>query len=105
MEENKKFEQYPSNRRAWYAVVVLTIAYIVSFLDRQLLALVVEDVKADLVLTDTQVSLLLGFAFALFYTTMGIPIGRLADKKSRKTIIGIGTVSYTHLTLPTILLV
>ena len=56
MEKNKNFEQYPSNRRAWYAVVVLTIAYIVSFLDRQLLALVVEDVKADLVLTDTQVS-------------------------------------------------
>ena len=98
MEENKKFEQYPSNRRAWYAVVVLTIAYIVSFLDRQLLALVVEDVKADLVLTDTQVSLLLGFAFALFYTTMGIPIGRLADKKSRKTIIGIGITCWCLMT-------
>ena len=98
MEENKKFEQYPSNRHAWYAVVVLTIAYIVSFLDRQLLALVVEDVKADLVLTDTQVSLLLGFAFALFYTTMGIPIGRLADKKSRKTIIGIGITCWCLMT-------
>ena len=98
MEENKNFEQYPSNRRAWYAVVVLTIAYIVSFLDRQLLALVVEDVKADLDLTDTQVSLLLGFAFALFYTTMGIPIGRLADKKSRKTIIGIGITCWCIMT-------
>ena len=98
MEENKNFEQYPSNRHAWYAVVVLTIAYIVSFLDRQLLALVVEDVKADLVLTDTQVSLLLGFAFALFYTTMGIPIGRLADKKSRKTIIGIGITCWCIMT-------
>ena len=98
MEENKNFEQYPSNRHAWYAVVVLTIAYIVSFLDRQLLALVVEDVKADLVLTDTQVSLLLGFAFALFYTTMGIPIGRLADKKSRKTIIGIGITCWCLMT-------
>ena len=98
MEENKNIEQYPSNRRAWYAVVVLTIAYIVSFLDRQLLALVVEDVKADLVLTDTQVSLLLGFAFALFYTTMGIPIGRLADKKSRKTIIGIGITCWCIMT-------
>ena len=98
MAENNNFEQYPPNRRAWYAVVVLTAAYIVSFLDRQLLALVVEDVKADLILTDTQVSLLLGFAFALFYTTMGIPIGRLADKKSRKTIIGIGiTLSLIHI--------
>ena len=98
MAENNNFEQYASNRRAWYAVVVLTAAYIVSFLDRQLLALVVEDVKADLVLTDTQVSLLLGFAFALFYTTMGIPIGRLADKKSRKTIIGIGITCWCIMT-------
>ena len=98
MAENNNFEQYASNRRAWYAVVVLTAAYIVSFLDRQLLALVVEDVKADLILTDTQVSLLLGFAFALFYTTMGIPIGRLADKKSRKTIIGIGITCWCIMT-------
>ena len=80
---------YPSSQQAWYGVVILTLAYILSFLDRQLLSLVVTDVKSDLDLTDSQVSLILGFAFALFYTTMGIPIGRLADKKSRRTIIGI----------------
>ena len=76
----KHQDTYPSNSRAWYAVVILTIAYVVSFLDRQLLSLVVQDVKTDLDLSDTQVSLLLGFAFALFYTTMGIRIGRLEDK-------------------------
>ena len=81
---------YPSNASAWYAVTILTIAYVVSFLDRQLLSLVVPLVKRDLLLTDTQVSLLLGLAFALFYTTMGIPIGRLADKKSRRAIIAVG---------------
>ena len=81
---------YPSSTSAWYAVVILTIAYVVSFLDRQLLSLVVPLVKRDLLLTDTQVSLLLGLAFALFYTTMGIPIGRLADKKSRRAIIAAG---------------
>ena len=81
---------YPSSKSAWYAVTILTIAYVVSFLDRQLLSLVVPLVKRDLLLTDTQVSLLLGLAFALFYTTMGIPIGRLADKKSRRTIIAVG---------------
>ena len=75
---------YPSSQQAWYGVVILTLAYILSFLDRQLLSLVVTDVKSDLNLTDSQMSLILGFAFALFYTTMGIPIGRLADKKSRR---------------------
>ena len=82
--------RYPSSASAWYAVIILTIAYVVSFLDRQLLSLVVPLVKRDLLLTDTQVSLLLGLAFALFYTTMGIPIGRLADKKSRRAIIAAG---------------
>ena len=62
--------KYPSSKSAWYAVTILTIAYVVSFLDRQLLSLVVPLVKRDLLLTDTQVSLLLGLAFALFYTTM-----------------------------------
>jgi len=92
---------YPSSQRAWYGVVILTLAYILSFLDRQLLSLVVTDVKADLDLTDSQVSIILGFAFALFYTTMGIPIGRLADKKSRKTIIGIGITFWCFMTAVT----
>ena len=67
----KKQDTYPSNSRAWYAVVILTIAYVVSFLDRQLLSLVVQDVKADLDLSDTQVSLLLGFALPFFIPPWG----------------------------------
>jgi MFS family permease len=62
---------------------------------------VVTDVKSDLDLTDSQVSIILGFAFALFYTTMGIPIGRLADKKSRRTIIGIGITVWCFMTAVT----
>ena len=92
---------YPSSQQAWYGVVILTLAYILSFLDRQLLSLVVTDVKSDLDLTDSQVSIILGFAFALFYTTMGIPIGRLADKKSRRTIIGIGITVWCFMTAVT----
>jgi MFS family permease len=92
---------YPSSQQAWYGVVILTLAYILSFLDRQLLSLVVTDVKADLDLTDSQVSIILGFAFALFYTTMGIPIGRLADKKSRRAIIGIGITFWCFMTAVT----
>ena len=92
---------YPSSQQAWYGVVILTLAYILSFLDRQLLSLVVTDVKSDLDLTDSQVSIILGFAFALFYTTMGIPIGRLADKKSRRTIIGIVITFWCFMTAAT----
>ncbi|RMB12392.1 MFS transporter [Eilatimonas milleporae] len=72
---------------AWYALFVLFVAYTFSFIDRTILALLVEPLKQDLALSDTQVSLLHGFAFAIFYTTLGIPIARLADRMPRRTII------------------
>ena len=99
--DKNELGSYPSRTQAWYGVVILTLAYVLSFLDRQLLSLVVTDIKTDLELTDSQMSLILGFAFALFYTTMGIPIGRLADKKSRKTIIGIGISFWCLMTAAT----
>ncbi len=81
---------YPSASRGWYAVVILTLAYIFSFLDRQILALLVTPIKRDLVLTDFQMSLLLGLAFAILYTFLGIPLGRLADRRSRRAIVATG---------------
>jgi len=99
--DKNELGSYPSHTQAWYGVVILTLAYVLSFLDRQLLSLVVTDIKTDLELTDSQMSIILGFAFALFYTTMGIPIGRLADKKSRKTIIGIGISFWCLMTAAT----
>ena len=81
---------YPRASYAWYVTVVLTLAYVVAFLDRQILALLVEPIKADLGVSDTQISLLLGLAFGIFYTLMGIPIGRLADRASRRKIIAVG---------------
>ena len=80
----------PTRRYAWYTVVLLTLAYICSFVDRYILGLLVEPIKADLELTDTQIGLLLGPAFALFYTTMGLPLGWLADRKPRNLIVGFG---------------
>ena len=65
----------------WLTVVLLTIAYVFSFVDRYVLGLLIEPIKADLGLTDTQIGLLLGPAFAIFYATMGLPLGWLADKK------------------------
>lgn len=75
---------------AWYVVGVLMLANVSSFVDRQILTLLVGPIKRDLAITDTQMSLLLGLAFALFYSVLGFPIGRLADARSRRAIIGWG---------------
>lgn len=66
------------------------LAYIFSFIDRQVIALLVEPIRADLNISDTQFSLLHGLAFAIFYAIMGIPIARLSDTKSRPLIIAVG---------------
>jgi MFS family permease len=89
---------YPPPGYAWYVVVVLTTAYVLSFLDRQILTLLVEPIKRDLGISDTQMSLLLGFAFAIFYTVLGIPIGRMADRYSRRLIIGVGITTWCAMT-------
>ena len=66
------------------------LAMVVSFIDRQVITLLVAPIRADLGISDTQMSLLMGFAFAIFYVTMGVPIARLADRYSRRTIIAAG---------------
>jgi MFS family permease len=75
---------------SWYIVFLCMIAYVFSFIDRTIVNLLVEPISADLNLTDTQFSLIQGLAFALCYATMGIPIARLADSKSRPLIISLG---------------
>jgi len=91
-------ESYPPTRYAWYAVGVLTVAYIFSFIDRQILNLLVGPIRRDLGISDTQMSLLMGFSFAIFYTLFGIPLGRLADSRSRRTIIIFGIVFWSLMT-------
>jgi MFS family permease len=71
-------------------VGVLTLVYVFSFIDRQILTLLVKPIRRDLGINDTQMSLLMGFSFAVFYTFFGIPLGRLADTGSRRTIIAAG---------------
>ena len=90
--------EFPSPRYAGYVVTLLTLAYIVSFLDRQVLNLLVEPIKADLHISDTEISLLMGLAFGIFYTLMGIPIGRLVDRYSRRSIIAIGITLWCVMT-------
>jgi MFS family permease len=88
----------PSLRYAWYVVAVLTLIYAFSFIDRQIFALLVAPLRRDLSISDTEVSLLMGFSFALFYTFFGIPIGRFADLYSRRTIIGVGLILWSGFT-------
>jgi MFS family permease len=76
--------------QAWYVVAVLMLANTVSFIDRLILSLLVTPIKAELQLTDTQVSLLQGLAFALFYCLAGLALARLADRTSRKWIVTAG---------------
>ncbi|MFN8354276.1 MAG: MFS transporter [Spirosomataceae bacterium] len=80
----------PNLRYAWYVVFVLMLAYVSSFIDRQILSLLVKPMKRDLHLSDTQMSLLMGFSFAIFYTFLGIPIGRLVDGYNRRRIVSWG---------------
>jgi MFS family permease len=82
----------------WYVLFVLILAYTVSFIDRQALTLMVDPIRASLDISDTQLSLLHGFAFAIFYSIMGIPIGRLVDKRKRTYIIAAGIVVWSLMT-------
>jgi MFS family permease len=75
---------------AWYATFVLMLAYTLSYVDRQILSLLVEPIKQDFGVTDTQIGLLQGAAFAIFYTLAGIPMGRWADRGDRRKIIAWG---------------
>lgn len=84
--------------RAWGAVALLTLAYILSFIDRQILGLLITPIKSSLQLTDTQIGLLMGPAFAIFYVTLGWPIGWLADRANRRNIIAAGIALWSIMT-------
>ena len=86
---------WPSEAYGWYVVFVLCVCAMVAFIDRQIINLLVEDIKADLAISDTQVSLLQGLAFALFYAIAAVPLGRLADTGNRRRVIAAGIVVWT----------
>jgi MFS family permease len=90
---------YPRARYAWYVVGVLTLANVSGFVDRQILSLLVIPIRRDLGISDTQMSVLMGLSFALFQTTLGVPIGRLADSRSRRTIIAAGIAAWSVMTM------
>lgn len=81
-----------------YALVVLTLVYTFNFIDRQLLSILQESIKIDLSLSDSQLGLLTGFAFAVFYVTAGIPIARLADRSNRRNIVAVSVGLWSFMT-------
>ena len=83
---------------SWYVVFVLMACYTLSFIDRQILSLLVGPIKADLGVSDTSIGLLQGLAFALFYTLLGLPMGRMADRGSRRNLIAAGILVWSLMT-------
>jgi MFS family permease len=83
---------------AWYALFVLVLVYIINFIDRQILSILVGDIKADLGVSDAQIGFLYGTAFAVFYALFGIPLGRLADSWYRGRLMAMGLALWSSMT-------
>lgn len=82
----------------WYVLSLLTIVYVFNFIDRNILSILGQSIKEELQISDTEFGFLGGIAFAIFYTFMGIPIARLADKKSRKVILSVCLAIWSAMT-------
>ncbi len=81
---------WPSPARAWYALFILTVGLMIATVDRGILTLLVQPIRSHLGISDTQFAVLHGWAFVSVYALLGLPIARLADRGSRRLIIGIG---------------
>ncbi len=81
-----------------YVLFILTLVYVFNFVDRQILVILQEPIKAELGLSDTQLGLLTGFAFAIFYVVIGIPIARWADVGNRRNIVSLAIVVWSGMT-------
>ena len=90
VEKNTNEADYPKPAYAWFVVVLMMFFYVLSFMDRQIIAVLIDPIKADLDLSDVQISLIGGVSFGLFYSIVGIFIGRLADSMNRPLLIAMG---------------
>ena len=88
----------PSLRYAWYIAIVLMVCNTLSFIDRQILGLLVTPIKLELGLSDTKIGLLQGLAFGIFYTLLGIPMGRIVDRGNRRNLVAAGIFCWTLMT-------
>ncbi len=84
---------------SWYALGVLFVVYLVNFVDRQILSILANDIRADLGINDAQLGFLYGTAFAIFYALFGIPLGRLADGWHRLRLLSMGLALWSCMTV------
>jgi len=89
---------YPPAREGWYGVGIMSVAMALAFIDRQIPTMLVEPIKADLSMSDTQIALLGGVAFSVFYALMAIPIGFAVDRYQRNRVLGIGILFWSVMT-------
>lgn len=88
--ENIEIKEQPASGYAWYALALLMVVYILNFLDRTIIYILFTPLKTEFKFTDTQLAMLGTTSFVIFYTVLGIPFGRLADKGSRTKLIAVG---------------
>jgi MFS family permease len=86
---------WPSAGTAWWSLAVLMAAYLLALVDRQFLTLLVEPIQTSLRISDTKIGLLQGFAFGLFYTLVGLPLGWLADRRDRRLLLSAGVALWS----------
>ncbi|MDA9230438.1 MFS transporter [Alphaproteobacteria bacterium] len=98
MSESKAPVAPPSKSVRNYTLAVLVAIYASSHVDRQIVSILAESIKQDLLLSDSQLGFLIGLSFALFYATLGIPIAILADRYSRRNIIAISVIIWSGMT-------
>lgn len=84
---------------AHYALMLLAVIYVFSYIDRLVISVLIEPIKAEFGASDTMIGLLTGVAFALFYTAFGLPLGRLSDRIGRKPVIAIACIAWSILTM------
>lgn len=91
-------DQNRANGYSYYVLGVLVLVYVFNFIDRQILSVLAEDIKADLGIGDAEIGFLYGTAFAVFYAVFGVPLGRLADLWNRRSLISVGLAFWSAMT-------
>ena len=97
-QESDQDDLFQKKGYQWYVLILLTIVYVFNFIDRNILSILGQSIKEELQISDTAFGFLGGIAFAIFYTFMGIPIARLADKRSRKVILSVCLAIWSGMT-------